>query len=297
MTGSNLALTLFRFARAVAEATGLLGPLRRFAGPTIGRLVFRATIPASAIVMVNDHSMRLAAKGAFPPLDMASARYEPQTTQLFQQILKPGMTVVDIGAHIGYYTLLAAGIIGPSGRVYAFEPDPTNFELLEFNALQNGYDKIRLTRKAVSSHLGASTLYLTSLDTGRHSLVRHDIPLKGVETVETITLDGFFEDEGWPTVDLIKIDVEGVEPDVLEGMDELLVRCPGLQMIIEFNPPLLQNAGSEPMAVLQKLQSYGFELEIIYDQRGIVPFIQGEASSLVDSLLQGQRSVNLYCHR
>jgi FkbM family methyltransferase len=247
--------------------------------------------------MVNGHSMRLAANGGFPPLDMASDRYEPQTTQLFQRILKPGMAVADVGAHIGYYTLLAAGIAGPSGRVYAFEPDPTNFELLEFNALQNGYDKICLTRKAVSSHLGPSTLYLTSLDTGRHSLVRHGIPLKGVETVETITLDSFFEGEGWPTVDLMKVDVEGAEPDVLAGMDGLLARCPKILMVIEFNPQLLQNAGSEPMSLLQQLQSYGFELEIIYDQRGIVPFVQGEASSLVHSLLRGQRSVNLYCHR
>jgi precorrin-6B methylase 2 len=80
--------------------------------------------------------------------------YEPMTTLAFHTLVQPGDRVVDVGAHVGYFTLLAARLCGPNGRVFAFEPHPDNFRLLERNIRENGAENVTAVRKAVADRAG-----------------------------------------------------------------------------------------------------------------------------------------------
>src|SRR4030042_4007070 len=96
--------------------------------------------------------------------------WEVETIRLFKQLAKEGDTVVDIGAHIGYYTLLAARIVGDTGKVYAFEPDPANHDVLVGNIKLNGFQNVVTVRKAISDKNGQIELYLNEKNTGGHSI-------------------------------------------------------------------------------------------------------------------------------
>ena len=226
---------------------------------------------------------------------MATDRYEQETTRLFERLVKPGMVVIDVGSHVGYYSLMAARQVGPAGRVYAFEPEPSNHALLLKNIELNGYSNISATRKAISNRVGSATLFLTSLDNGRHSTYQHGLPERGSVPVETTTIDALLAAEGWPRVDLIKVDVEGAEMDVLEGTHQLQRKCPELKLIIEFSPALLGNAGADPFQFLEQLAGRGFEVHCIAEKEGLLPLREVDRPSLVDRLLKDQGSLNLFC--
>ena len=87
--------------------------------------------------------------------------YEKEQTILFRKLVDEGMNVVDIGANIGYYTLLAAELVGEKGKVFAFEPEPSNYDLLLRNVEINGYKNVTVVRKAVSNETGESSLFLS----------------------------------------------------------------------------------------------------------------------------------------
>jgi FkbM family methyltransferase len=241
--------------------------------------------------------MYLAPSGSYPPLDMAMDRYEPATTRLFQETVKPDMVVIDIGAHVGYFSLLAAKLVGHTGKVYSFEPEPGNHAVLLKNIDANGYDNIVATQMAVSDRTGNLTLYITALDSGRHSVYHHGLPERGSVTVESTSLDSFLESEGWPTVDLIKVDVEGAEVAVLDGMTQLMEKNPDLRLIIEFNPALLQDGGVTPIEFLERLHSIGWYVTVIDEIDGLSPLTETIGAALVDRLLAADSSVNLYCTR
>jgi len=293
----KLGYGLYGILRKVVIAAGLIGPARRLAGPIAGRLLFRLSFGDGGLAQVHGHRMHLASAGGYPPVDMAMDRYEPRTTQLLEEVVKPGMVIIDIGAHVGYYTLLAARQVGPTGRVYAFEPNQENHSLLLKNIEVNGYANVVATKMAVSDRVGSSPLYLTALDSGRHSLYRHGLPERGVATIETTTLDTFLESVDWPKVDLIKIDVEGAEVAVLDGMAKVIERSANLKLIIEFNPTLLRNAGVAPLEFLERLASSGRRAYRIDDAAGLLPLEPGDAAPFVDRILASESSVNLFCTR
>lgn len=297
MIFSKLTFAIYKVLRKAARISGQMGPLRRLAGPIVGRLLYRLSPGGTGPAQIHGHAMYLAPPGSFPPLNMAMDRYEPGTTRIFQETLKPGMVVVDIGAHVGYYTLLAAKQVGPTGKVYAFEPEQANHAILVKNIALNHYGNVVAARMAVSDQKGGATLYLTALDSGRHSIYRHGLPERGTAPVETTTLDSFLESEGWPNVDIIKIDVEGAEVAVLNGMTGLTEKCANLKIIIEFNPALLQDAGVAPLEFLQGLASPGRDVQIIEEVDGLLPLGEGEAPALVSRLLAAESSVNLFCTR
>ena len=245
--------------------------------------------------MVNGHRMLLTASGGYPPIAMAMDRYEKETTKLITKLVKPGMTVIDVGAHVGYYSLLAASQVGPTGTVYSFEPEPANHELLLKNIELNGYSNIRATRKAVSNHAGSTDLFLTALDSGRHSTYRHGLPERGSIEIETTTIDAFLDSVGAPKIDLVKVDVEGAEKDVLEGMDRLLQQTTGLTLITEFSPTLLQNAAADPLQFLDTLNTRGFTVHCIVGNQGPVELTPEEWPGEIEQLRRSEGSINLLC--
>ncbi len=251
----------YKGVRRFVSGTGLSGPARKLLGPIAGRLFLRLSAPSDRPVVVHGHSMVMASGGGYPPIDMAMGRYEQATTNLVLKLIRPRMVVLDIGAHVGYYTLLAARQVGPEGKVYAFEPEPKNHALLLKNIEQNGYENIVVTKSAVSDRMGDSTLYLSALDNGRHSVYQQDYPQKGTVSVDTLTIDAFLESEGWPTVDLVKIDVEGAEVAVLRGMESLLERCPDeVEILVELSPSWWTDRSRSPQDVLQPFIEAGFHV-------------------------------------
>jgi FkbM family methyltransferase len=242
--------------------------------------------------------MVLASGKSYAPIDMAMDKYEEGTVRLFERLLEPGMGVVDVGAHVGFFTLIAARLVGPTGRVYAFEPEPLNYALLSANIQKNGYSNILAVQKALANSSGPRQLFISSLDNGSHSLYRGR-GRQGKETlpIEATTLDAFLATQEWPRVALVKIDVEGAELSVLEGMSRLLGGSHVPRLIIEFCPYLLEFAGRNPLELIGKLASLGFKVHFIDDQECPTPVQEVNLDMMIARLTRPQTYVNLFCSR
>lgn len=287
---------LYAGARTALRATGLVKLVRRRVGVSAARWITQASANATTPLRIRGHRMFISPQDGYASPDMIGDRYEVATTRLFEQVVQPGQTVVDIGAHVGYYSLLAARRVGPQGRVYAFEPEPKNHVLLLKNIALNGYANIVPVPLAVSDRTGVSDLFLGGMDTGFHSLFELHLPHPsdpGKVAVNTTTLDAFFEARGWPSsVDVIKMDIEGAELHALEGMREFLSRMRQCALIIEFCPWILQTLGVAPEAFLARLGELGFQLSVI-ERRGAIPLESTDRRALIERLLQRDGYTNL----
>lgn len=186
--------------------------------------------------------------------------YEKWETELVKEIISEGMTVADIGANVGYYSLIAAKLVGNNGKVYAFEPEPENYELLVRNIEINGYTNVVPVNKAVSNECGKTKLFINRVSSSRHSFSQNNVTDEaGSVEVEIITLDEFFKGE---KVDFIKMDVEGAEGLILDGARQILSQD-RLTIIMEFWPTGLNNLGTDPLGLLCKLQKIGFTIKLI----------------------------------
>jgi FkbM family methyltransferase len=187
--------------------------------------------------------------------------FEPFETLLVQRLVSPGDTVVDVGANIGYYTLQFARLVGETGRVFAFEPDPRNFALLEENVWQNGYRNVTLVRAAVASRPGAARLHLNPANRGDHRIYASDPGRESID-VETVALDDYFADRGG-SLDLVKIDVQGAEAGVFLGMRRLIAGSRVARVLSEFWPRGLKVAGGDGGAFLDERLRQGFEVRVV----------------------------------
>lgn len=149
----------------------------------------------------------------------AMGAHEAAKMALIQKLLRPGMTFLDIGAHKGYFSLLAAKLMNDQGAIYAFEPNSDNCGWLEKSIALNGYTSINVVPIALADRNETRHLF-TGKKSGHHSLV-YDQGL-GRTSVTVRRLDDFLKERGVQRVDIIKIDVEGVEVEVLRGATELL---------------------------------------------------------------------------
>lgn len=290
---------LYAGARTALRATGLVKLVRRRVGVSAARWVSQASASATEPLTIRGHRMLLTPVDGYASPDMIGDRYEVATTRLFERLVKPGQTVVDVGAHVGYYSLLAARLVGPEGRVYAFEPEPKNYALLRKNIALNGYANIMPAPLALSDRIGTSDLHLGGMDTGFHSLFELHLPQPsdpGTITVETTTLDAFFGAQGWPLVDVVKLDIEGAESQALDGMREFLERMRGMTLIIEFCPWILQTLGVEPAEFLAGLGSRGFRLQVI-EPGGPRALERVDTGRLINRLLRKDGYTNLLCTR
>ena len=176
--------------------------------------------------------------------------------------------VIDIGAHIGYYTLIAANLVGDKGKVFAFEPAPENYALLVKNIEVNGYRNIIPVQKAVSNKSGTTNLFLFEQNKGMHAIYERSGYGESI-VVESITLDDYFS-EKQDSVDVIKMDIEGAEMLALSGMDRIIKQSPSLKILIEFRPAELRACGSSAEGFLSKVAEYGFKLQFINEQKQLI---------------------------
>jgi FkbM family methyltransferase len=229
-------------------------------------------------------------------LQLVLGQYEEGTTRLFEHLLKPGMIVMDVGAHVGYYTLLAASRVGPTGRVYAFEPASGNLTLLRRNIEANGFKNVCIVPELAFSHAGPVRFYLNPWGSDRHSVWQQNSgPGATVVEVQATTIDDFLEKEGCPAIDLLKMDIEGAEPAALKGMRQSLARNAIQHMLIEFSPLVLEAGAVDPLQWLQELEELGFHLSRV-EQNGFHRRLASiEFASLVSELRSRQFGINLLC--
>ena len=182
--------------------------------------------------------------------------------RLFQRQIQSRMRVMDVGANLGFYTLLAAQGVGPQGHVYAFEPDLENYRLLQLAILENDLTNVEALQKAVSNVTGAGTLYICPEHRGDHRVYDSSDGRKGAP-IETVRLDDVVE-KG-EKIDVIKMDIQGAEGMALEGMSRIIADNPALILMTEFWPWGLQQSGVAPGAFLDRIQGFGFRLGLIDD--------------------------------
>ncbi|MEK9184573.1 MAG: FkbM family methyltransferase [Patescibacteria group bacterium] len=165
-------------------------------------------------------------------LEMLFHNYEKETTELFKKIIKPGMTVIDIGAHIGYFTRLFSKLVGEKGKVFAFEADPINFSFLKRNTFH--LTNTIIINKAVSEQNGEISFYHIPDSTGCHSVIKPNRPAEKI-TIPAVTVDSIITEYNLIKIDVIKMDIEGGELLALAGMQNLLNKSSGITIITEYN--------------------------------------------------------------
>jgi FkbM family methyltransferase len=202
-------------------------------------------------------------------------------TKIFRSAIKKGMTVVDIGANLGCYTLMAANLVGEKGKVFAFEPDSENFSLLLKNIEANGHQNVKASDIAISDKLGKIKLFLSEEHRGNHKIYDSGEGRRTVG-VQTIPLDNFFKGES-ARIDVIKIDVEGAEAMVFAGMKQIIKANPKVTIFMEFGPKALKSAGSSAEDLLKTIKNQGFLIHIINEEKNRL-----ELAALDDVILRGQ---------
>jgi len=213
---------------------------------------------------------------------------ESLTTNLFACVIRPGMVVLDIGAFVGWYTLLAARQVGERGKVYAFEPDPRNYALLSENLHMNQLDaQVISLPKAVSNQAGVQRLFRGG-DQSQSSLINSSGEDQTSTMVPTVVLDEILDRS--LQVDVIKLDVDGGEVNALRGMRKTLTRAaPTVKLFVECKPGSLQYAGESAQSLMAELHELGFAIFMIDETRpGLKP---------VDSTIETAKQINLFCIR
>jgi FkbM family methyltransferase len=233
-------------------------------------------------------------RGVVPILLMDGAM-EKYDTELFKEMVKEGMIVVDIGANIGYYTLIAAKLVGKSGIVYAFEPEPITYELLCKNIEVNGYTNVVPIQKAVSNENGKTKIWCDKVNFASPSFSRENVLIFSEDNVledsfvevETITLDEFMKNTvGNTKVDIMKVDAEGAEELIIDGAKQIL-ESNNLKIIMEFWPLGLRNLGTDPLELLCKLQEFRLKIRFINEVKQALEPIEEIIKSCEKAWLPG----------
>ncbi len=194
--------------------------------------------------------------------------------QLPRFLGQPGQVIIDAGAHVGFYTLWQAASVGPTGQIYAFEPNPTTYAFLEKNVKQNGLDWVQCMPQALSVNEGA--LIMKAVDRATSSTrVLYDAPDTTTPTisVQSTTLDIFVERHNIQRIDILKMDTEGAEVDIIQG---------GIQQALPITERVIMEShsvrfsGEKAMRtrelVRDLLLPLGFRLSLDYQNEKIVYF-------------------------
>ena len=155
--------------------------------------------------------------------ELALGTYEVPIQNIFTQHLKSGDVFYDIGANVGFFSIIAAKLVGDTGKVYAFEPGEENAKSIRHNAQLNSFSQIEVIEKAVSHTSGEGQLLLAEYS-GGHALATADAPpdLAGEVTVDLVSIDDLIAQNKIKPPNFVKVDVEGAELDVLKGMRETI---------------------------------------------------------------------------
>jgi FkbM family methyltransferase len=231
--------TVSRLVAAYPPARGQTR-LRRATSPwLVGQLPCGAWTRVSGVVDAEWHFLQGLGK-------------EDVTADYIKPLLRPGSTFVDVGANVGYFTLLASTL---GARVVAYEPTPSVFARLRENVDLNGFQQAQLVNAAVMDKPGTLSLHLSGEDPEANSLFG-DGPQS--VRVPAVSLDEDLAARGIEHVDLLKIDAEGAEAFVLDGATRLLSSPNPPAILVEVNAFTLRSAGLQPSDILSRLESHGY---------------------------------------
>jgi FkbM family methyltransferase len=189
---------------------------------------------------------------------MWGAAYEPHVRRCLVALLRPGDTFIDVGSHIGFFSLIVASLVGRTGKVYAFEADSALFEKLHANASE--YPWLVASLRAVWS--GSGTVSFSNPQQagetgwGKLACIRNE---GNIASVEAVSLDEWHESVGFPPIRVIKVDAEGSEPFVLEGAGRI-IKSTRPFLIIELNDQLLREVGRSKEIVAAALRDQGYRI-------------------------------------
>jgi FkbM family methyltransferase len=293
----NLAWRLLPRVRRSLDRAGILKlHLGKFSADRfLFRLGFRLVPPPSqdTWAALPTGQRLLIPKGHIPGRTYLTGSYEPEVTRFFLTAIGEGQVVVDIGANIGYYTLIASKLVGPSGKAYAFEPDPVHYGYLRENIRANRCSNVEAMQKAVTSGVEGEAPFWPEPNGSAGSL--HSRPRTPPVVVRTISLDEFFARLGWPRVDFVKIDVEGAETEAIEGMAQVSERNPTLRMVTEFVDSSLRRSGTGPEEFFGTLGHAGFTRFLVLEENLRPLSLPGDLPWL---LRQAEfRPINLLCEK
>lgn len=193
---------------------------------------------------------------------------------VWRAVARPGDVVVDGGANLGYWSLVAAHLVGPSGRVFAFEPVPATADALERNLAASGAGGVRVTRAALAARPGELEFHLYSDDpcAGNSSVaVVPGLHATGHITAPAVTLDAFLAEEGAAPV-LVKLDVEGSETSALRGATALLAAQHPPVLTCEWHEAAAVAAGTHPREWMELLRSAGYAFYLATGRGRLAPF-------------------------
>ena len=238
-------------------------------------------IGENKIYLDQNDSLRLSIHGS----------HEPFETELLSKWIKESDYVLDLGANIGYFTLIMSKLVGDSGKVFSFEPSMDNFEILKKNIKVNNCNNVIIENMAVGNKNGEIKLYLSD-NQSMHTLYENTISTNRSVTVPIIKLDDYYNKKSINKINVIKMDVEGAELDTLRGMSNILTENKDVVLFVEFNPESIKKAGMLPKDQLAFIDDLGFKIYVIYESaQKIKPM---NVDQIIDSCV---KTTNLLCSR
>jgi FkbM family methyltransferase len=214
--------------------------------------------------------------------DIVKSNFDRGTTEIIESIVSEGDNVFDIGANIGYYSVLISREIGEDGFLTCFEPEKTNYDFLRSNLEPLSFSNHALEKKAVSAKRGSINLSIDKYNRGAHTV--ESTSNSGID-VETTTIDRYMEESSIESLDFIKIDVEGHEGKVLEG-GETTISHQKPKIILEFNDTYWGEINTRALRMLNKR---GYEFYKIEEPSG------NKEKQDVKSIVNSSGHFNLLC--
>lgn len=196
-------------------------------------------------------------------LDVYTPSHEPLTTRWMTSKLRPGMIAVDIGAHVGVFSLQMSSCVGSAGHVYSVEPAQNELACLRANLAAHAVQNVTVIEAAAGAKNSSRNFCLSTI-----SLMQGFYDHPYAPTREVVTVQELRADEIAPKVDLVKIDVEGAELEVVEGMARWFEQVPLPFLIIEWNPECLTSAGFDYRELPEVLRKVGYSLQVVDEEAG-----------------------------
>ncbi|MBM3213305.1 FkbM family methyltransferase [Candidatus Poribacteria bacterium] len=289
---------IFRCFRALRTAVGGRAGRGYARLPVVGavyRALYERLKPRGTVVVpFRGFHVQVDASDPTHAMLLMGMDFNDPEIELLEQRLKPGMTVVDVGANVGCLSLVMARQVGRTGKVFAFEPGPDNYARLVANVARNHVDVVVAEGSAVTDEVGETTLYLSAEACGDHSIRPGESRRRSV-IVPTTSLDAYL---GSASVrpDFVKIDVQGAEGAVLRGMQSVLKARPLPDLLLEFDPAALSLYGDDPAAVLLDLTTRGYVLHhVLHDPKQAKSLRRVTAHQALEACRAEGRHINLFC--
>jgi FkbM family methyltransferase len=220
-------------------------------------------------------------------LELLTRRHELETIACLDKLARPGSIMLDVGAHVGYYSHRYAKILGQNGRIFAFEPHPRTFATLQRNLRRS--PNVTPVQVALAETEGTAELhdYLMMSASGSLHYDESMVNLQNAQvtntdiapriasafaaqtyTVRTRPADAYLMEQGIRNVDLIKMDIEGAEISALRGMKKTIANSPDLVLVMEYNPQALRAFGHKPETAITEVLAMGFRRAQVIEGNG-----------------------------